>query len=98
MLGNLCFQQGGYLMNFAFIAAAVISAACILWWMIKSEKGGRSFILSAFQGIAAMFAVNLTGLVTGVTLAVNWYSIAAFSLLGLPGVIGALILNFIMAM
>lgn len=85
-------------MNVFFIAAAVICAVCILWWMIKSEKGASSFILSAFQGLAAMFAVNLAGLVTGVTIAVNWYSMAAFALLGLPGVIGALMLNFIMAM
>lgn len=85
-------------MNWLFVAAAIISAVCVLWWMIKSEKGGTSFILSAFQGLAAMFAVNLVGLVTGVTIAVNWYSMAAFALLGLPGVIGALMLNFIMAM
>ena len=43
-----------------------------------------------------MFAVNLVGLISGVTIAVNWYSMAAFALLGLPGVIGALMLNFIM--
>ncbi|MBQ8764128.1 MAG: pro-sigmaK processing inhibitor BofA family protein [Clostridia bacterium] len=82
-------------MNFAFISAAIICTVCVLWWMIKSEKGGVSFIKSAFQGLAGMFAVNLLGMVTGVTIAVNWYSIAAFIILGLPGVIGALILNLI---
>ncbi len=82
-------------MNFAFISAAVISTVSVLWWMIKSEKGGLSFIKSAFQGLAGMFAVNLIGMVTGVTIAVNWYSMASFIILGLPGVIGALILNVI---
>lgn len=82
-------------MNFAFIAAAVICTVCVLWWMVKSEKGGISFIKSAFQGLAGMFAVNLIGMVTGVTIAVNWYSLAAFIILGLPGVIGTLMLNFI---
>lgn len=85
-------------MNGFFIAAAAISAVCVLWWMIKSEKGASSFALSALQGIAAMFAVNLAGLVTGVTLAVNWYTIVSFILLGMPGVIGALVLNLITAM
>ena len=85
-------------MNGFFIAAAVISAVCVLWCMIKSEKGASSFALSALQGIAAMFAVNLAGLVTGVTLAVNWYTIVSFILLGMPGVIGALVLNLITAM
>ena len=82
-------------MNFAFISAAVISTVCVLWWMIKSEKGGISFIKSAFQGLAGMFAVNLLGIVTGVTIAVNWYSIVSFIVLGLPGVIGSLMLNLI---
>ncbi len=82
-------------MNFAFISAAVISTICVLWWMIKSEKGGISFIKSAFQGLAGLFAVNLAGMITGVTIAVNWYSIVSFIILGLPGVIGALILNLI---
>ena len=82
-------------MNFVFISAAVISTVCVLWWMIKSEKGGISFIKSAFQGLAGLFAVNLAGMVTGITIAVNWYSIVSFIILGLPGVIGALILNLI---
>lgn len=82
-------------MNFAFVTAAVICTVCILWWMVKSEKGGISFIKSAFQGLAGMFAVNLLGMVTGVTIAVNWYSIVSFIVLGLPGVIGALMLNLI---
>jgi hypothetical protein len=82
-------------MNAGFIAAAVISTVCVIWWMIKSEKGATSFILSALQGIAAMCAVNLTGMITGVTVAVNWYTIISTVILGLPGVIGTLALNFI---
>ena len=82
-------------MNAGFIAAAVISTVCVIWWMIKSEKGATSFILSALQGIAAMCAVNLAGMITGVTVAVNWYTIISTVILGLPGVIGTLALNFI---
>ena len=81
-------------MNGYFIAAAAVCVFVVLWWMIKSEKGGRYFLASAFQGLASAFAVNLLGMITGVTLSVNWYTLAAFSLLGLPGVIGALVMNF----
>ena len=93
-------------MNFGFIAAAVISGICVVWWVIKSERAAlplysemslaTSFAASAFQGIAAMLAVNLVGLISGVTVAVNWYTLSACALLGLPGVIGTLMLNFIM--
>ena len=82
-------------MNFFFISAAIISTVCVLWWMIKNYKGGITFIKSAFQGLAGMFAVNLIGMISGVTIAVNWYSIVSFIILGLPGVIGALMLNLI---
>lgn len=82
-------------MNIFLIAAATAAVICVVWWTVKSEKGATSFALSALQGIAAMCAVNLTGLFTGVTLAVNWYTIASFIVLGLPGVIGALILKLI---
>ena len=82
-------------MNFFLITAAIIAVICVIWWMVKNEKGATSFALSALQGIAAMCAVNLTGLFTGVTLAVNWYTISSFIILGLPGVIGALVLKLI---
>lgn len=85
-------------MNAFFIAAAVICSACVAWWVVKSEKGATSFFLSAVQGIAALFAVNLTGMITGVTIAVNWYTVISYIVLGLPGVIGTLALDFVMGM
>lgn len=96
MCRNIGVRSGGNLMNFGFIAAAVISGICVVWWVIKSERGATSFAASAFQGIAAMLAVNLVGVISGVTVAVNWYTLSACALLGLPGVIGTLMLNFIM--
>ena len=95
MRRNFGFRAGGRLMNWFFIAAAAVCTVCVLWWMIKSEKGATSLVLSALQGIAALFAVNLTGMVTGVTVAVNWYTLCSTVILGLPGVIGALFLNFL---
>ena len=77
------------------IASAVVAVICVMWWTVKSEKGASSFIISALQGIAAMCAVNLTGLFTGVTLAVNWYTVSSFIVLGMPGVIAALVLKLI---
>lgn len=95
MRRNIGFRAGGNLMNAGFIAAAVVCTVCVVWWMIKSERGATSFVLSALQGIAALFAVNLTGMITGVTVAVNWYTLGATAILGLPGVVGTLLLNFL---
>lgn len=82
-------------MNAGFVVAAVVCTACVAWWVVKSERGATSFFLSAVQGLAAFFAVNLTGMLTGVTIAVNWYTALSYIVLGLPGVIGTLVLNFI---
>ena len=83
-------------MNAVFITLAVRCAASVRWWMIKSEKGATCFAVSALQGLAAVFAVNLAGLVTGISLAVNWYTLGTAVLLGLPGVITALGLNLLL--
>ncbi|MBR5561646.1 MAG: pro-sigmaK processing inhibitor BofA family protein [Clostridia bacterium] len=83
-------------MNAFFIAASVVCSVCVAWWVVKSEKGATSFFLSAVQGIAALFAVNLTGMITGVTIAANWYTVISYIVLGLPGVIGTLALDFMM--
>lgn len=83
-------------MNFGFTSAAIICCVCVLGWVVKSEKGARSFFVSAFQGLAALFAVNLLGLISGVKIAVNFYTLSAFTVLGLPGVIGALTMNLLM--
>lgn len=84
-------------MNAFFIASAIISSICVAWWVVKSEMGATSFFLSALQGVAALFAVNLTGMMTGVTIAVNWYTVVSYIVLGLPGVIGTLVIDTVLA-
>ena len=78
----------------ALIAFAAIAAALIFRCVLR-RGGGRAFILSALQGAAAMFAVNVAGAVTGIRLAVNAYSAAAACVCGLPGVAGMLLLKLI---
>lgn len=65
----------------------------ILGTMIGSRKGIRSFLLTAFQGIAAIFAVNVLGMISGVTIAVNWYTLGTGVVAGTPGVIAMLLLD-----
>lgn len=82
-------------MNYVFVAFAVICLVRVLWWMIKTKGGGRAFLLSAAEGTASLFAVNLAGALTGVTLAVNWAALGICGILGMPGVIMMLFLNYI---
>lgn len=83
-------------MKWIYIAAAVIACSAVAWQMIKNEKGGRSMALSSLAGIASLFAVNTAGLITGITLSVNWYTLALSAVMGLPGVIALLAANIIL--
>lgn len=82
-------------LKIAVYAVLIIAALIILGHMVKARRGGRAFILSALQGVAAVFAVSLLGMVTTLNFAVNWYTIGAGMVLGIPGVISVLILNLI---
>lgn len=82
-------------MNIGFIAFAAAGIIIMMWWMIKTRYGARAFMLSALQGIAGMFAVNLAGTVTGVMIPVNWYTLGIGFFAGLPGIISTLMLSVI---
>ncbi len=83
------------------VILCVILLACI-WFvfraMIRTRRPVRSLLGSTLQGFCALAAVNVTGIITGVTLGVNWLSATCCALLGVPGVITLLLCNFIFAL
>lgn len=76
----------------------VVLALAALAVLIAFVRSGRFFgaaVGSAVQGVASLFAVNVAGMLTGVTVAVNPVTLTAVSLLGVPGTIGLLLLDAI---
>ena len=69
----------------------IVSGIIILFVMLRSKHFIRSLILSALQGVAALFAVNLFSAVTGFELAVNPVTLSVSALGGMSGVILLLI-------
>lgn len=65
--------------------------------MIKSRHFFKALILSAAQGIAALFAVNLLSAATGVSLAVNPITLALSAVGSLPAVIAMLVSRLFIA-
>lgn len=78
------------------IGFALLSGMLIIWRIMK-WGGGRAFLLSSLQGLAALSAVNLLGTVTGISVALNILSILTAVLCGLPGIAGLLIADLIFA-
>ncbi len=66
--------------------------------MIRTRRPVRSLLGSTLQGACALAAVNVTGLITGVSLGVNWLSAVCCALLGVPGIITLLLFNVILAL
>ena len=74
---------------FAFASGAFI----VLLTLIKSGHFARYLALSAISGIGALFAVNLLTSITGVSIALNYITLAISSLFGISGVIALVLIN-----
>lgn len=85
-------------MQFLKISAMVVlsvTAFILLVFFIKSRKPVKSLISNAFSGIIALILINLTTNFTGIHIPVNWWSVSASAGLGIPGVIGLILVQII---
>ena len=82
-------------MKYALIATVCLVMVIPIITMIKKGSFLKSLFISAFQGLASLLAVNALGLLTGITVAINWYTVAASVCLGLPACLSLLILDII---
>lgn len=80
-------------MKIAVIIILALAGIAVLFSMLKSGHFLKSLVTSVFQGIASLMAVNVLGLLTGVTIAVNWYTLAGVSLFGIPSTITLILLD-----
>ena len=75
----------------------VICGAVSLVSMKKSGHFIKSVFLTAVQGFTALLAVNASGLMTGVTLSLNWLTLGSSAVFGTAGVIANLLIKIILA-
>ncbi len=59
--------------------------------MLRSRRLFRNLLMSSCSGVAALYAVNALGLLTGIHLAVNGLSLGISAVAGPPGVIAMLL-------
>ena len=74
-------------------AVLALAALAVLIAFVRSGRFLGAAVGSVVQGVASLFAVNVAGMLTGVTVAVNPVTLTAVSLLGVPGTIGLLLLD-----
>ncbi len=77
--------------------AGIICGVITLLSMKKNGHFFKSLFVTVVQGIAALLAVNASGLITGVTLSVNAFTLGTSAVFGTPGVIMNLLIKIILA-
>jgi hypothetical protein len=81
--------------TYIIIAGAAFACALIIL-MMRNARAFKKFAISSVGGLAAFGTVNLTGMLTGISLVPNLWTICIAVFLGLPGVIGMMFLKLIL--
>ena len=79
------------MLKFGVIAALLVACVIVVVSAFRTKRFFSCVILSALHGIGAIFAVNALGLVTGLHISLNGYTLAASAIGGTPAVIGMII-------
>ena len=78
------------------VGAVIVTAVVVV--LFRTGKPVRALAGSGIQGVCALAAVNVAGAFTSVSLGLNLFSGAVCLVLGIPGVIGLLLLKLIFNM
>ena len=82
-------------MKTLFLFLIITGFIILIFSYIKSKHFFRCIFSTAIQGLAAVFAVNVIGMLTGLHLAVNWHTLFFSMAYGTPGVIALMMAEFI---
>ena len=74
------------------ILASALGTVIVALTLIKTRHFIRYLMLSAISGIGALFAVNLLTSVTGVSIALNYITLAVSGIFGISGVIALVLI------
>ena len=77
------------------ISLAVFGLLILIQLIIKAKKPVQRAVGGMVVGLCALLAVNITGLLTGVSLPLSPLSLGVSAAAGIPGVTAMLLLNLI---
>lgn len=75
------------------VTGLLVLGFLLLVLLIRIRRALGTAVSSAAMGVGALAAVNLTGLVTGVVLPWNLFTVLVCLVLGAPGVVSMLVLQ-----
>lgn len=79
--------------RFLLICVIVFLLLFFIQVIVRAKNPIKRMLISMTKGVATLFAVNIIGIFTGVTLPISLLSLAIAAVVGIPGVTAMLILN-----
>ena len=83
-------------MQIALIALLVVTAIAVFTAAVRAEKPLRRLFGSGLQGLGALALVNVTVGLTGVSVGFSWLAACCGALLGIPGIIGLVLMQIVL--
>lgn len=83
-------------LQIGLVGLLVITAIAVFTAAVRSGKPLRRLFGSGAQGLGALALVNITAGLTGVSLGFSWLTAGCGALLGIPGVIGLVLMQIVL--
>lgn len=83
-------------MQVTLIALLVVTTIAVFTAAVRTEKPLRRLFGSGLQGLGALTLVNITAGLTGVSVGFSWLAAGCCVLLGVPGVIGLVLMQIVL--
>jgi len=82
---------------FLILTISIISVffLCILFFAIKTHRFTKTLFLNFFLGISVFAIIELTRKFTGMYIPINWYTVLASGVFGVPAICGLLCVQII---
>lgn len=84
-------------MSMYWYIAAGLAILFILIALFRSGRFLRCLLFSVVTGNAALLIISYLGAFTGVTLSLNLFTVGTASILGIPGVLGMLVIRLLLS-
>lgn len=82
-------------LEIGLFATLILSVLIILVFLSKTKKPLKNAVLSILISFVLLAIINNLTFVTGIYVPVNWYTVIAAGVYGIPGIIGIIIMQTI---
>lgn len=84
------------LVQISLAALLLLTVIAVFTAIVRCDKPLRRLCSSGLQGLGALALVNITAGITGVSIGFSWLAAGCGVLLGIPGIIGLVLMQIVL--